>query len=202
MRLVIPVMPELPKVFRLHTPMHLLGKLHWEIDGFRRSLHSRHLHRWLLPAYHAFNCAVTAWHMTDWIWLYVGDQERRELARKHGLARVDLLDFQDAIANESRALNSCRELCNGSKHREVTRKRADPHVRVGATWGRLSSPRKNAEGKYGVRWEITDQAGTRPALDVFNEAADYWYVYLAPYREDSTFIPSPRKRRRVARKPR
>jgi hypothetical protein len=180
--------------------MHLLSKLHWEIAGFRRSLHNRHMHRWLLPAYHAFNCAVTAWHMTDWIWMYISLGEQRELAAKHGLARADLRDFQDAIAQESRALNACREICNGSKHREVTRKRADPHVRAGATWGELKASRKKAETAYGVRWEITDRVGTRPALDVFSEAEDYWYTYLAPYRED-TFVPSePARRRRSPRR--
>lgn len=132
--------------------------------------------------------------MTDWIWLYVSPEDQRELSAKHGVARADLRDFQDAIAKASRASNACREICNGSKHREVTRKRADPYVRAGATWGELKSSRKKTEAAYGVRWEVTDKAGTHPALEVFREAEAYWYAYLAPYRED-TFIPSPRKRR-------
>jgi hypothetical protein len=199
MRLTLPVQPDLQKVFRLHTPMHLLSKLHWEIEGFRRSLHNRHTHRWLLPAYHAFNCAVTAWHMTDWIWLYVSPEEQRELAAKHALAPSDLRSFQEAMGKACRALNACRELCNGSKHREVTGKRADRHVRARASWGELTSSRKRAEPRYGMRWEVTDKLGTRPALKVFREAEEYWYVYLAPYRE-GTFVPStksPKRRRKT-----
>ena len=63
----IPIPDEQPKVFRLSTPMHLLDKLRWEIAGFQRSLRSKSIYRELHPAYHAFNCAVTAWHMTDWV---------------------------------------------------------------------------------------------------------------------------------------
>lgn len=176
----------LPKVFVLSTPMHLLAKLHWEIAEFKRSLTSKSLHRNLLPAYHAFNCAVTAWHMTDWTWEYVRPEGQADLVSKYKLARPDLRAFQDAMARTSRAANACQEIANGSKHRNVKNKRADPHVRAGASWAELKQSRDRSR-RFGTAWEITDQLGTRPALEVFREAADFWRSVLSPWMED-TFV--------------
>jgi hypothetical protein len=184
----IPIPESLPKVFVLSTPMHLLAKLHWEIKGFQRSLTNKDIHRNLLPAYHGFNCAVTAWHLTDWTWEYVGEEGHAELARIFKLDEpsVDLRSFQDAAARASRALNACREIANGSKHRDVKRKRADPYVRAGSRWAELKRARGGAP-RYGTAWFISDQHGTRPALEVFKEAAGYWRHILSPWMED-TFI--------------
>lgn len=190
--LKIHIPEDLPKVFKLSTPMHLLAKLRWEIVGFQRSLTSRSLHRHLLPAYHAFNCAVTAWHMTDWTWEYVGPEGQAELVLKYKLARIDLRAFQDAMALTSRAANACQEIANGSKHRNVKNKRADPHVRAGAFWAELKQSRDGSR-RFGTSWEITDDIGTRPALEVFREAADFWGSVLSPWMEP-TFVEGRRSR--------
>lgn len=192
---------KMPKVFRLYTPMHLLAKLHGEIAGFRRSLDSTSLHRHLLPAYHAFNCAVTAWHVSDWTWEYVGDHGQGELASHFGITRRDLFGFQDAVAASSRALNACREIATGSKHRDVKRKGADPSVQASAVWAQLEPPKSRpGPPRYGTVWLITDRNGTRPALDVFNEAAEYWHRLLAPWREDTLVTGWPVRRRSPLRR--
>ena len=184
MKISIPDSPA--KVFKLSTPMHLLAKLRWEIAGFERSQRNKGLYRHLLPAYHAFNCAVTAWHMTDWIWEYVGPDSQVDLATTYKLKNVNLRSFQDAVAQMSRAINACQEIANGSKHREVRRKRADPYVRAEEAWAELEPSATDAR-RYGTVWLIRDQSGVRPALDVFREAADYWCGVLSPWMED-TFI--------------
>lgn len=181
------------KVFKLSTTMHLLAKLHWEIEGFKRSLWSKSVFRELLPAYHAFNCAVTAWHMTDWTWEYVRADGQADLAARYGLERVDFGLFQDAMARSSRALNACREIATGSKHRDVKRKRADPHVRAGAEWAELKTDRSGTP-RYGTVWLIADRHGERPALDVFREAAEVWREVLSPWMEDR-FVEGRRFRR-------
>lgn len=195
MRIQIP--ESLPKVFVLSTPIHLLAKLHWEIKGFQRSLSSKSIFATLLPAYHAFNCAVTAWHVTDWTWEYVAAEGRSALAATYGLEGVNFGLFQDAVAQSSRALNACREIATGSKHRDVKRSRADPHVRAGAEWAALK-PDRSGTPRYGTVWLIVDRHGKRPALEVFREAAEFWREVLSPWMEDR-FVEGrrfPRARRR------
>jgi hypothetical protein len=62
--------PKAPSnVFALATPHHLLIKLAWENGQLRQPLKTKQPIAWThAPAYHAFNCAVTAWHLTDWTW--------------------------------------------------------------------------------------------------------------------------------------
>lgn len=84
--------------------------------------------------------------------------------------------FQDAIAQTSRSLNACQEIANGSKHRVVRREEADPHVRAGLQWAEIAPLPTDPPGgrRYRLMWAISDRIGARPALEVFNEAADYW----------------------------
>jgi hypothetical protein len=198
MRIVEP--PALQKVFALSTPMHLYAKLAWELKAFKRAL-SRDVLSWHLhAAYHAFNCAVTAWHLSDWIWEYISASERQELATQFGLRNADLGSFQGWITKQSRALNCCREIATGSKHRVVKRRSADSNVRASLEWGRINAD-VNAGvneplAKYRVRLVIYDSKGVREAVDVFTEALEYWRTLLAPWQEDRYVGPGRRGARR------
>lgn len=136
--------------------------------------------------------------MTDWTWEYADPESRKDLAARYCLERVDLRSFQDAMARSSRALNACQEIANGSKHREVRRRRADLHVRVTAAWAELKQDRSGAR-RFGTAWLIVDRIGTRPALEVFRETADYWCGVLAPFMEHR-FIAGSGTRRPVRRR--
>jgi hypothetical protein len=193
----ISIQDEPQKVFVLSTPIHLLAKLRWEVARFQSSITRKSLYQNLHPAYHAFNCAVTAWHMTDWIWEYIGPDAQVEIAAKYKFQGIALRAFQDAMAKSSRAVNACQEIANGSKHREVRRKTADPNVKVGREWRELrSEPRKKSEGarRFGTVWVISDENGSRTALEVFKEAVDYWRRFLAPWMEDSFITGRPIRR--------
>jgi hypothetical protein len=186
------------KGLALATPEHLLLKLRWEIKNFQRSSR-RSSPKDMVPAYHAFNCAVTAWHMTDWVWEYLAPQSQAELAKRLSLRASTLRSFQDAIALSSRALNACQEIANGSKHRKVRRPQADPDVHAGIQVVEITSDEPglpiNPPGRYRYRllWVIRDRAGVRPALDVFKEAAYYWDDFL---RRWLLFTASKHSRRR------
>lgn len=54
----------------LAIPAHMLQKFHWEIAQLEKSLTEKqeHLGYFHAPSYCAFNCAVTAWHIADWVW--------------------------------------------------------------------------------------------------------------------------------------
>jgi hypothetical protein len=80
----LPIPPEPPdKVFGLAMPHHMLMKLRWEVWQLRSVLAKPCQPDAVVePAYHAFNCAVTAWHVTDWIWQSAIPEERAELFSK------------------------------------------------------------------------------------------------------------------------
>jgi hypothetical protein len=176
----------LPKVFALTTPMHLRAKLAWEIEGLRTAIAdsesvAAHLH----AAYCAFNCAVTAWHVSDWIWEYLPPAE---LSAQCGRGLGQVSEFQNWLIQQSRSLNCCREIANGSKHRVVSRGKPDLYVKASLVWAvdyadvnaRVDEPL----GRYRSQLVIHDREGSRPALDVFQEAYDYWCGFLRPWEED------------------
>jgi hypothetical protein len=177
-----------PKVFALSTPADLLKKLRWEILNFQRPTRSEDRRLKPASAYHAFNCAVTAWQMTDWVWEYMGPPGQAHLAANFPLAQAHLHSFQDAVALASRSLNSCREIANRSKHRVVKRKRADPHVVAGLLWHevQLRSGDPIGMARYRLSWAICDQVGNRPAVEVFKETAEYWQDFLQRWLFEAT----------------
>jgi hypothetical protein len=60
---------DIPNVFGMNEPQHMLVKLHTEIQSLMESLSV-----WTKsgafpkPMFIAWNTAVTAWHITDWLW--------------------------------------------------------------------------------------------------------------------------------------
>src|SRR5690242_6134735 len=78
----------------------MVEKLWWEIEGFRDE---RAFKLW-----RAFNCAVTTWHLTDWLWKgrkADGCDAAEQLA---GGSRVKDLAEKIAAVRERRA--RCREM--------------------------------------------------------------------------------------------
>jgi hypothetical protein len=52
------------KRFGLQSPRELLAKLDWELAQFDRPVACSEQ----ISSYRAFNCAVTAWSLCDWVW--------------------------------------------------------------------------------------------------------------------------------------
>ena len=126
--------PEPPDhVFALATPDHLLMKLWWEIEQLRQSLSvqsddTADLHA---PAYHAFNCAVTAWHMVDWVWQSTDASGRAAILSRLGLVpsapKKDFSAFNRELMKRYRPLHLCRQVATGSKHK-IVENYPDPNV--------------------------------------------------------------------------
>lgn len=180
----IPIPPEpLDKVFALVTPYHFLMKLNWEVEGLRKAERdSEDLAPHLTAAYHAFNCAVTAWHMVDWIWESLEPSDRAEVATSLGMTVANAGLFRRKMRSSSRAINCCRDIATGSKHKVVS-EGADPKVRAVLEW--KATPAQAGSMKAGdplVRYRATlmihDEGGARPALEVFEEALEFWHRLL------------------------
>ena len=79
-----------PQTFAFESARDMAEKLDWEIELYRREED-------LQPKlWRAFNVAVTAWHISDWIW-----KKRKEAGKSVG----KIEKFQEDVQRRSRALN-------------------------------------------------------------------------------------------------
>jgi hypothetical protein len=185
--MIVPEEPSdrLDKVFMLKNPAHMLTKLHWEIYNLKKTLseqpeHIGHIHA---PAYCAFNCAVTAWHMTDWIWQSSSSNHRLDILQSLGVPagkddEKDFAAFCNAVRSESRPLHICRQIATGSKHMIVS-KYPDPAIRAETgleiTPARAGSMRAGDPlATFAYRLVISDGESKHNAVQVFTGAFKSW----------------------------
>jgi hypothetical protein len=165
-------LPARPRTFALENCWDVHAKLEWEIDGLKAAPTDRGPQE---LAYRAFNCAVTAWHLTDWIW-----DEMTEL-QKTSLGLTGRGSFQNLCREQSQPLHICRQIAVASKHAMVSAK-PDPNVqtamdmdvrefRAGDTAG---TPLTNG------RWKLTvhDGEAEHEAVRVFEEALHFWDQFM------------------------
>lgn len=171
------------KVFHLACAGHLLSKLCWEVAALERSLarQSDEMFNHTTAAYHAFNAAVTAWHMTDWVWDELTTEMRGQLAKSLGSVLSEKKQFQNALVRQCRGLHICRQIANGSKHKTLTHE--DPQVRAAIEWTRepmtCNSGVDEPIARFHYRLEVSDGATTLDAINLFTDVARYWRRFLA-----------------------
>src|ERR1700690_2726829 len=109
-----------PMVFGLQTAANLFRKLLWERDQLHRAMAPEN-YRYpdVTPIYLAFNCAITAWHLIDWIWADATDEQKEKLAATYGFQQSEGLGtFKNALLKMIPELAACSDIANGSKHFE------------------------------------------------------------------------------------
>jgi hypothetical protein len=147
----------------------MLYKLHWEIANLIRAIEfPETINAWRAPHFHAYNCAVTAWHCADWAWEYPDNTSRQAIAQRFGFAlsknsKRDGDMFFGAVCKQSRDILISRQIANGSKHMKL--RKFDEAVRVHNGW---------KTGPNALAPSILDGDIERLAHDVFEGAADYW----------------------------
>jgi hypothetical protein len=170
------------QVFALATPAHMLEKLWWEIEQLKRSLEPDDRYRISgVATYHAFNCAITSWHITDWVWESFGAKERQHLAQRLNgafdvTAKDALTKFQDVLRAKHRSLHICWQIATGSKHKNIGK--PDPVIKVEEIWVNQSQAGIMRCGEP-LGWHrqdliVYDDEKKRRAVEVFEEAADCW----------------------------
>jgi hypothetical protein len=131
---------DIQTVFAMNDPQHMWVKLAWELQQLTESMSV-----WVEndpypePLFWAFNTAVTAWHISDWLW-QSNAKNRAILTKRFGFSsketkngrRNGLKKFQRCVAEQNRALHVCRYVANGSKHMRL--EKTDPNIRAFATW--------------------------------------------------------------------
>jgi hypothetical protein len=156
--------PGQPHTFGLANARDMLRKLEWEVAEIER--HDS------FTAYRAFNAAVTAWHLVDWVWRdLVGSGQRRPSDTKDAFQRRC-----EAVCPE---LKLCGLIANASKHGGHDRRRsagamstvllADV-VRAKAGAMRAGDPLAT----WTWRLIIRDGEQERTAADVFARTLPFW----------------------------
>ena len=95
-------LPARAHTFALETCRDVLAKLEWEIQGLDDEQEMPAL------AFRPFNCAVTAWHLADWIWKALGPRRRTWGGDEEA--------FRHACRDLCPALKHCWLIANASKH--------------------------------------------------------------------------------------
>ena len=153
----------------------MLRKLDWELDELRTDSGYPNGQR---VGYRAFNCAVTAWQLVDWVWEDLSDAQRRALGNG-----TDARDLGEYCKRTNADLEICESIANASKHRKRRPKQLNPAVRcrmvtevhhfsVGDPVGELLTSWK---------WEATilHYGVEHRAVDVFGRAYAFWRDFMA-----------------------
>lgn len=120
----------------------------------------------------AINCAITLWHMNDWVWNGIAASARDKLELKALLGatgrRLEKDDLVKWAVSACPELNVCQSICNGSKH----------VVCLGITEARMTpdDDQKTSGGEKAVgRLEIVDAGGVRDGIEVLYKAFEFWH---------------------------
>jgi hypothetical protein len=121
---------------------------------------------------HAINCALTGWHLHEWIY-----QEYKSSPILGHFTNID--DYRKSLYTKCHSLSSFRDLADGSKHFSLgrpTNSILNTEVKpAGSDWGftkKLESPTLVVRHKMGgVNFQITFD-------DLLYDVTFFWYSYF------------------------
>jgi hypothetical protein len=168
-------LPAEPQTFALQNSRDMCKKLCWEIDGLRSE---QGYPGWHEVAYRAFNCAITAWSLVDWLW---DELDGTQKSTFHN----DDTRFRRYCMNSTSALEICESLANSSKHRK--RRPSQFNISVKAKtitevkYLRVGDP----VGQPLVTWKweaiVSHHGVEHKAIDVFDRAYFDWLKLIDRY---------------------
>jgi hypothetical protein len=173
---------DISNVFAMHQPQHMMAKLVWELETLMKSTSVWTDNKgYAAPIFAAFNTAVTAWHISDWLWQSCAET-RAILANRFKLSysegtnnqlHVGLKRFQKVIVEENRPLYVCREIANGSKH--MRKRNTDANIRAVVDWlPAVESVGLVKAGDLVPSLIIADGLDRRDAVQWFIQAFGFW----------------------------
>jgi|GEM_PF-1910041 hypothetical protein len=161
-------LPGKDKTFALDNCRDLLRKLEREIKRFgqdRTDIEAR--------IDHAFNAVVTVWHLSDWVFADMTEEQKLKL-------QIFSLPELKAHALQCRAIRLCRQAATASKHWEVTNF-PDPNVAVIVTTKPIGDTTVPWPSIYiAPDWYLyfVDAQKTLEAEQVFEEALHFWTGFI------------------------
>jgi hypothetical protein len=160
-------LPGREQTFGFADCRELLDKLEREIDRYREmagrdpSEHDALFNLVNQLKDSAFNASVTAWHLSDWVFNDMTQEQRQELGLK------ELGDLQNYAREKCRAMHLCRQAATASKHWTVS-KHSDPTVQVTVT----------CDDTDGWIVYFVHEGNKISADRVFDEALAFWTGYI------------------------
>lgn len=173
---------DMSKLMQSGHPVAWLAKLKWEITQAAECTD-------LNPAvrvWKSMNCAITAWHMHDWVWNFADENMKNKLAHHLNLEKITRLgDFSIGIQKASPAISLCRQIGTAVKHVSLTYNR--PEVRT-----QVVKMDEDSRVPYTINIFEGDQAYSD--ISVYLSALEAWsriYVHLQlpEYEEVASMYP-------------
>lgn len=174
----------------LQSAWDLLRKLDWELQEMTRvhaaDVHGGRTSHGEVGAYRAFNAAVTAWHICDWVW-QTAPRELRERLKTDSPepAAADAGPLMALVLAECREIRICQQLGTGAKHFEVKR-RNDPDIVTSfeeamhlVEFG--SGEEKETVFLQGKAVFVKDGTQSYSDLGLFSRALAYWNGFFERY---------------------
>ena len=177
---------DLSATFDLVSCRDFLHKLERELDRIRHCNDREEL------ADLGFNFAVTAWHLTDWVWADIKGAHRLKavLAAEASVRapEFNFNGFQDLMRRRSDDLNYCRLIATASKHVGVELLPGDPDaftatgsavrssVFLGGARSSTSPLAVGGGGKYALK--IIVDGERIPAVEVFERVLEFWTQFI------------------------
>lgn len=155
-------LPGRAQTFAIESCRDMLEKLDWELHQLKGDA-------LLDPTtcrYTAFNAAVTAWQIADWVAQEANKEQKKAIGFK------TLQGLQSIARQNCRALHLCRQVATASKHRMVTQ-HPDLTVDAGVEFG---APKHVSGPVHLETWTAYFIDGDKklPAIQVLDEALHYW----------------------------
>jgi hypothetical protein len=161
--------PGQPHTFALSNARDMLRKLEWEVAELARPDTD--------TVYRAFNAAVTAWHLTEWVWSDLS-QNRRMVWQDSPVA------FWEDCGKSCPDLLLCRLVAEASKHRVREGRRVKPAGVVTISLADVVRAKcgsaKCGEPLSTWTWRLIIREGDREhaAIEVFARALGFWREFI------------------------
>src|SRR5262245_52210928 len=160
-------LPGKDKTFALENCRNLLDKLKREIDRFQAAGNEIEDCKDF-----AFNAAVTAWQLCDWVFADMTSAQRD----KYQIHNVN--QMREYARYHCRALHLCRQAATASKHYTVDQ-HSDPNVEIVVTVNSSSPPAQiPTQVALGCSVYFVDGREKREAVDVFGDAFQFWTDFI------------------------
>ncbi len=162
----------LKQTFDLNGCRALLAKLRWEIDQIKSDTRMDYV----TLSYRGYNAAVTAWHLADWIWEDMGDDQ------KEAVGVSNRGELQKKARDGCRAIYYCRQIATASKHFAVD-DYPDPNIQAYVSASPKVTVSDSGESEIYAAWalKIMDGQERVQAVEQFEIALGYWTDLVEKY---------------------
>jgi hypothetical protein len=177
-----------PKTLAINSSRDMLEKLRREIDRLAGSIIRQEI------VDHGLNAAMTAWHLTDWVWREIqGSTRRPTLTARAGAPIRELKQFQELVKRNCAELAVCEGIAISTKHftfsklpmfsTKVTERfkiNPDPIGKDGGATRHQFSPTGETvtyTAQAAELW-ITDGRSLTPAAEVLERAFQWWRKFF------------------------